>query len=370
MSGGNQTVKVPFVNLGAEYLLLRDRILDRVDEISRRGSYVLGAEVKEFERAFADYCGVNHAIAVGNGSDALILALWIHGVGAGDEVIIPPNSFVATAWAVARTGATIVFADVGEDMNLDPAKVREAVTPRTKVIMPVHLTGRIARMDEITNIAEEHGVMVLEDAAQAVGAKRGGRRAGSFGWAAGFSLHPLKNLHVQGDGGVCVTNDGCMAEEMRKYRNHGLRNRDECEFWGVNTRLDTIQAAIALLKLPHLDKWNARNREIATRYREALGDRLSVPGETAGEEPVYHRFMVCHPHRDRLAQALAEQGVETRVNYPLPLHLHQAAADLGYQRGDFPRAEELAATILSLPLYHTMTDEQVDCVIEAVRDAA
>lgn len=370
MSGGNPAVKVPFVNLGAEYLLLRDRILDRVDEISRRGSYVLGAEVEEFERAFADYCGVKHAVAVGNGSDALILALWIHGVGLGDEVIIPPNSFVATAWAVARTGARIVFADVGEDMNLDPAQVRAAITPRTKVIMPVHLTGRIARMDEIASIAEEHGVTILEDAAQAVGAKRSGRRAGSFGLAAGFSLHPLKNLHVQGDGGVCVTNDERMTEEMRKYRNHGLRNRDECEFWGVNTRLDTIQAAIALLKLPHLDEWNARNREIAGRYREGLDDCLSVPGETAGEEPVYHRFMVRHSERDRLAAALGERGVETRVNYPLPLHLHQAAADLGYARGDFPRAEELAATILSLPLYHTMADEQVDYVIECVRATA
>lgn len=361
---------VPFVNLGAEYRLLREPILARFDEISRQGTYVLGPEVAEFEQAFAEYCGVRHAIAVGNGSDALILALWIHGVGAGDEVIIPPNSFVATAWAVARTGAKIVFADVGDDMNLDPGKVREALTPQTKVIMPVHLTGRIARMDEIAAIAEEHGVTILEDAAQAVGARRGGRRAGSFGLAAGFSLHPLKNLHVQGDGGVCVTNDERMAEEMRKYRNHGLRNRDECEFWGVNTRLDTIQAAIALLKLPHLDAWNERNREIAGRYREGLGDCLFVPGETAGEEPIYHRFMVRHPERDRLAAALGERGVETRVNYPLPLHLHQAAADLGHKRGDFPRAEELAATILSLPLYHTMADEQVDYVIECVRAAA
>jgi dTDP-4-amino-4,6-dideoxygalactose transaminase len=370
MSDGNTAVTVPFVNLGAEYLLLRERILDQIDQISRRGSYVLGSEVEEFEQAFADYCGVKHAVAVGNGSDALILALWIHRVGPGDEVIIPPNSFVATAWAVARTGAKIVFVDVGDDMNLDPAKVREAITPQTKVIMPVHLTGRIARMDEITAIAEEHGVTILEDAAQAVGAKRGGRRAGSFGLAAGFSLHPLKNLHVQGDGGVCVTSNERMAEEMRKYRNHGLRNRDECEFWGVNTRLDTIQAAIALLKLPHLDAWNARNREIAGRYREGLGDYLSVPGEAVGEEPVYHRFMVRHPERDRLAAALGNRGVETRVNYPLPLHLHQAAADLGHKRGDFPRAEELAATILSLPLYHTMADEQVDYVIECVRAAA
>jgi dTDP-4-amino-4,6-dideoxygalactose transaminase len=344
--------------------------LDRVDEISRRGSYVLGPEVEEFERAFAGYCGVKHAIAVGNGSDALILALWIHGVGPGDEVIIPPNSFVATAWAVARTGARIVFADVGEDMNLDPAKVCEVVTPRTKVIMPVHLTGRIARMEEITAIADEHKLTVLEDAAQAVGAKRGAKRAGSFGLAAGFSLHPLKNLHVQGDGGICVTNDESLASEMRKYRNHGLRNRDECEFWGVNTRLDTIQAAIALLKLPHLDAWNARNREIARRYRQGLSDVLPVPDETPDEEPVYHRFMVRHPERDRLASSLADRGVETRVNYPLPLHLHQAAADLGHRPGDFPRAEELAATILSLPLYHTMTDHQVDYVIETVRSAA
>jgi dTDP-4-amino-4,6-dideoxygalactose transaminase len=363
-------MNVPFVNLGSEYLLLREPILARIDEISRRGAYVAGPEVEEFEEAFADYCGVKHAVAVGNGSDALILALWIHQVGPGDEVIIPPNSFVATAWAVARTGAKIVFADVGEDMNLDPDKVRAAITDRTKVIMPVHLTGRIARMEELAAVAQQHGITVIEDAAQAVGAKRHGQRAGSFGWAAGFSLHPLKNLHVQGDGGICVTNDERLATEMRRYRNHGLRNRDECEFWGVNTRLDTIQAAIALLKLPHLERWNARHCEIAARYRTALGHCVTVPGETPGEEPVYHRFMVRHPDRDRLAAALAERGVETRVNYPRPLHLHEAAAELGHKRGDFPHAEKLADTILSLPLYHTMTDEQVEHVVTSVLAAA
>lgn len=360
---------VPFVNLGAEYIALREPILARIDEISRRGTYVLGPEVGEFEEAFAAYCGVKHAVGVGSGSDALILSLWICGVGEGDEVIVPPNSFAATAWAVARTGARIVFADVGEDMNIDPAKVREAITPRTKAIMPVHLTGRIAAMDEILGIAREHGLAVIEDAAQAVGATNQGRKAGSFGLAAGFSLHPLKNLHVHGDGGVCVTNDDHMAEVLRKYRNHGLRNRDECEFWGVNTRLDTIQAAIALLKLPHLDEWNARHREIARRYQEGLGDVVGVPRDAVNEEPVYHRFMIRHPQRDHLAAGLAGRGVETRVNYPLPLHLHQAAKGLGHRRGDFPRAEEMADTILSLPLYHTMTDAHVDHVISSVRAA-
>lgn len=356
--------KVPFVNLGAQYLVLRDDILARFDDISRRGAYILGPEVQTFEADFAAYCGTRHAISVGNGSDALIMVLWALGIGPGDEVIAPPNSFVATAWAIARTGARIVFADVADDMNIDPEKVRAAITPRTKAIMPVHLTGRVAQMEELEKICANKGIVLIEDSAQAVGARRHGRRAGSFGLAAGFSLHPLKNLHAHGDGGVITTNDDVLCDKLCKYRNHGLRDRDHCEFWGVNSRLDTIQAAIAGLKLKRLDGWNSRYREIATRYRNALGASFWTPSDAAFEEPVYHRFMIRHPRRDALAAYLAAHGVETRVNYPIPLHLQEAAADLGHREGDFPMAEEQARTILSLPIYPELEDAQVDYVID------
>ena len=358
------SIKVPFVNLGAQYLALRDEILSRFDDISRRGAYILGPEVQAFEADFAAYCGASYAVSVGNGSDALILVLWALGIGPGDEVIAPPNSFVATAWAIARTGARIVFADVADDMNIDPEKVGEAITARTKAIMPVHLTGRVSQMETLEKICAGKGIVLIEDSAQAVGAMRHGKRAGSFGVAAGFSLHPLKNLHAHGDGGVVTTNDEALRDKLVKYRNHGLRDRDHCEFWGINSRLDTIQAAIAGLKLKRLDDWNRRYREIAARYRTALCSSFWTPSHEAFEEPVYHRFMIRHPRRDALAAHLAAQGVETRVNYPIPLHLQEAAADLGHGEGDFPRAEAQARTILSLPIYPELEDAQVDYVIE------
>lgn len=360
--------RVNFVDLGRQYLGLREEILTKFDEVSRQGAYVLGPDVEAFESAFAARCGVRHAVAVGNGSDALMLPLQVLGVGPGDEVITAPNSFIASAWVIARCGARIVFADVGEDMNLDPARVDAAITPRTKALLPVHLTGRIADMEALLEIARRHRLVVVEDAAQAVGARRGGRPAGSFGRAAGFSLHPLKNLHVHGDGGVITTDDEGLCLQLRKFRNHGLVNRDAGEFWGVNSRLDTIQAGIANIKLKHLDAWTRRFRELAARYTRELGSYLHVPHEASGEEPVYHRYMVRHPHRDELQRFLAERGIDTRVNYPIPLHLQPAARDLGYTRGDFPVAERLADTILSLPIYPELTDDEAGLVIEAVQD--
>jgi dTDP-4-amino-4,6-dideoxygalactose transaminase len=358
---------VKFVDLGLQYAALREEILGKIDAIAKTGAYVLGPEVEEFERSFALYCGVRHAVAVGNGSDALMLPLLALGVGSGDEVITAPNSFVASAWVIARTGARIVFADVGEDMNLDPAKVAAAITARTKAIMPVHLTGRVADMDGLLALARQHDLIVIEDAAQAVGASQRGRRAGAFGRAAGFSLHPLKNLHVMGDGGIITTDDESLFRRLLKYRNHGLKDRDECEFWGVNSRLDAIQAGIASIKLPHLDGWNARHRAIADIYSAQLEKYVTVPRYASHEIPVFHRYMIQTPRRDELAAFLASRGVETKVNYPLPLHLHAAAKDLGYRRGDFPVAERLAATILSLPVYPELTDDAVGQVAQTIR---
>ena len=357
---------VKFVDLGKQYLSLRQEILNKFDEISKKGDYILSKEVSEFEENFAMYCGTKYAVSVGNGSDALYLSLLSLGIGPSDEVITVPNSFVATAWIIARTGAHIVFCDVGDDMNIDPNLIELVVSERTKAILPVHLTGRVADMDRIQNIADKHNLFVVEDAAQAVGAVYKNKKAGSFGIGAGFSLHPLKNLHVHGDGGVVTTNNSRLYEKIIQYRNHGLRNRDECEFWGINTRLDAVHAGIGNIKLKYIDQWNNRYREIAQMYTKSLNGYVNVPILKEYEEPVFHRYMIHHPDREGLQGFLADNDIETKVNYPIPLHLQPAAKILGYKKGDYPVTEELADTILSLPLYPELGDDQVYYVIEKI----
>ena len=363
-----KTKTIPFVDLGAQYQIFKSEILDAFDRISSSGHYVFGPEVTKFEESFAAYCGASYAAGLGNGSDALYLAMKALDIGVGDEVITAPNSFIASAWTIANTGAKVRFADAGWDMNIDPAKIEEAITPKTKAIMPVHLTGKIADMDAILEIAQKHNVFVIEDAAQAVGAIQNGKRAGSFGDAAGFSLHPLKNLHVHGDGGVMTTSNEKIIHSVRQWRNHGLKNRDECSFWGINSRLDAIQAAIVNIKLPHLDDLNQKFRHVAQRYIEELSDVIATPKVLDNEEPIFHRFMVRHQNRDALQDYLQHVGIDTKVNYPIPIHLQDAAKELGYKKGDFPVAERLAETILSLPIYGEIPSEHVDYVIKHVRE--
>lgn len=359
--------KIKFIDLGRQYRSLRREILAAFERISSKGEYVLGSEVAQFEHDFADLCGVRYAVGVGNGSDALYLALTALGVGRGDEVITAPNSFLATAWAIARTGARVVFADVGADMNIDPVMIEKACTRHTKAIMPVHLTGRVADMRAILKIAARRGLHVVEDAAQAVGARYRGKRAGSFGICAGFSLHPLKNLHVHGDGGVITTNNKGLYSQCVALRNHGLINRDTCKFIGINSRLDALQAAIARIKLRHLEKWNARLRELAGFYSRNLGDLVQAPRDLPHEQPCYHRYMIRLDRRDELAAYLARNGIDTKVNYPVPIHLQPAAANFGYKAGDFPVAEELARTILSLPLYPEIREADLRRVVAVIR---
>jgi len=358
--------RVPFVDLPRQYLGLREQLLDAIDRVCKSGAYVLGDDVRRFEEQIAAFCGTRYALGVANGSDALMLSLKALGIGPGDEVITAPNSFIASAWTIAAVGAKPVFADVGEDYNIDPAKVEAAITPRTRAVMPVHLTGRPARMDELLSICERRGLRLVEDAAQAIGARYKGRRTGSFGVTGCFSLHPLKNLHVYGDGGLITTNDRALYEMFAKLRNHGLRNRDECEIWGCNSRLDSIHAAVLLVKLKHLDGWNERSRAIARRYREALAQYMWVPQDRPEEEPVYHRFIVQVDERERLMRFLAENGVETKVNYPIPIHLQPIGRQLGHTEGDFPVAERQAKRIMSLPLYPEMSDGEVEFVIDRV----
>ncbi|EIJ48587.1 hypothetical protein GWL_06210 [Herbaspirillum sp. GW103] len=361
------SIKVPFVDLARQFRSIESELSQAFVDVGRSGSYIMGQRLESFERKVAAFLGVRHAIGVADGSDALFLVLKAWGIGPGDEVITATNSFIASAWVIAATGATPVLVDVADDFNIDPQGVEAAITPRTKVIIPVHLTGRAAPMDEINAIAQRHGLLVLEDAAQAIGARYRGKRAGNLGNAAGFSLHPLKNLGVYGDGGLITTNDDALAALLMKLRNHGLRNRDECELWGFNSRLDTLQAAFAEIKLAYLDGWNARCRTIAASYAEGVSHHVQVPVDQPWEECVYHNFVIRTERRDALMAHLLSQGVDTRVHYPIPIHLQDAARHLGYKRGDFPNAERFAKTMISLPIYPELDDSQVKQVIDAVR---
>jgi dTDP-4-amino-4,6-dideoxygalactose transaminase len=281
-------------------------------------------------------------------------------------VITAPNSFVASASAIALAGAKPVFADVREDLNLDPAAVAKALTARTKAILPVHLAGRCADMTALRTIAQQHQLPLIEDAAQSAGSRIGNAKAGSLGTAAAFSLHPLKNLNAMGDAGVITTSNDRLAQQLRLLRNHGLKNRDEVAFWGFNSRLDTVQAAILNIRFDSLDKVIERRRTIASRYRRRLEPHVVCPQEHAGEFHTYHLFVIQVERRDELQRVLSEQGIETKVHYPIPIHLQEAATSLGTKRGDFPVCERLAGRILSLPVHQYLSDEQIDLVCDAI----
>jgi len=358
---------VPFVDLARQFRSIESELAQAFLDVGRSGSYIMGDRLESFERKAADFLEVSHAIGVANGSDALFLILKALGIGPGDEVITATNSFIASAWVIAALGAKPVLADVCEDFNIDPLSIPPKITSRTRAIIPIHLAGRPARMNELVSIAHRHDLCIVEDAAQAIGARYRGRRVGGLGVAAGFSLHPLKNLGVYGDGGLITTNNDELAAKLRIMRNHGLRNRDECEIWGFNSRLDTLQAAFAEIKLARLDAWNARCREIASIYREGLNSYVTVPTAQEWEECVYHNFVIRTDDRDRLIEHLRCNGVDTRIHYPIPIHLQNAAKDLGYKVGDFPQAERYAKTMVSLPIYPELRDDEVNWVVTAVK---
>ncbi len=360
---------VPYVQLSIhEGSDLGRAMLAEVERILESGQYILGESVERFERRFAELCGVRHAIGVANGTDAIHLILRGLGFGSGDEVITAPNSFIASASAIALAGATPRFADVkARTYNLAPQRVEEAITSRTRAILAVHLTGNPADMDALAYIAKRHGLVLLEDAAQAVGAKYDGKPAGSLGRAAAFSLHPLKNLAAAGDGGMVTTDDDDLADWLWKGRNHGLLDRDTCQFWSLNSRLDALQAAMLNVKLDYLPHWTERRREIAAHYCERLEGVAGLPVDRPEDEAVYHTFVIRTDRRDELQQYLSERGIETKVHYPIPIHLQQAAEELGYRPGDFPVTESLAREILSLPIFPELSDDQVECVAAEIR---
>jgi dTDP-4-amino-4,6-dideoxygalactose transaminase len=361
-------LRVPYVDVAAQHRALKDELLEAVGRVLDHGRFILGEEVEEFERALAELCGTRHAVAVNSGTDALLLGLRALGIGPGDEVITAPNSFASTASAIVLAGARPVFADVGDDYNVDPDAVAAAITPRTRAILPVHLTGRPADMAPLL----EHGIPVVEDAAQAALAEYRGRRVGSLGAIGCFSLHPLKTLGAVGDAGAVTTNSDELAAKLRMLRNLGLASRDDCAVWSGNSRLDTVQAAILLVKLRYVERWTDARRANAAFYREALDGLpgLELPGERPYEHAVYHTFVVQSDERDALRDHLARRGVGTAVHYPAPIHLQSVASGLGYGPGSFPVAERQARRILSLPVYPELTEEQRTLVVDAVREFA
>jgi dTDP-4-amino-4,6-dideoxygalactose transaminase len=352
-------MKVPYLDFPRQFQEDREATLALVERIFSRGQFILGEEVEAFEADFARVCGVRHAVGVANGTDALVLVLRALGVGPGDEVITAPNSFFATAGAIRQAGARPTFCDVGPDYNLDPGKLEAAITSRTKAVVPVHLTGRCCDMDPILGIARRRGLAVIEDAAQAAGALYRGRPAGSFGIAGTFSFHPLKNLNAAGDAGAITTSDDALAARLRRLRNHGMKNRDEVAEWGFNSRLDAFQAALLRRRLEGLGAIIETRRRNAERYRAALKG-VEVPGDAPHERQTYHLFMIQTARRNELQQALSDRGIETKIHYPIPIHLQEAARELGYRPGSFPIAELQAGRILSLPIHPYLSPDQID----------
>ncbi len=370
------SLQVPFQDLPLQIRQLRAELDPAIDAVLRHGQFILGPEVTAFEQAWAQFCGTKHAIGVGSGTDALQLILRALGIGPGHEVITVANSFIATAEAISYTGAKPVLVDCSlDDYLIDPTAVAAAITPRTRAIMPVHLYGQPANMDALAALAQQHGLALIEDAAQAHGATlKDGRPCGALGQASAFSFYPGKNLGAFGDGGAVNTQDDTLARQIKLLRNWGSVVKYHHEIQGYNSRLDTMQAAILGVKLRHLAAWNERRRVAAGWYRAALADLPGVvlPTEAAWTgRHVYHLFVIrlLEHNRDAIAKTLTAHGVQTVVHYPVPIHRQKAYAELGYAEGAFPRAEQAARTVLSLPMFPEMTESHIAIVADALRAA-
>lgn len=365
-------MKVPFLDFVGPYDELKPELDAAYERFMRSAWYILGKECEAFEQEFATYCGSKHCIGVGNGLEALHLVLRAWGIGKGDEVIVPSNTYIASWLAVSYADATPVPVEPDpRTYNIDPARIEAAITPRTKAIMPVHLYGQPADMEPIMAIAAKHGLKVLEDNAQSQGARYKGRCTGSLGHAAGHSFYPGKNLGAFGDGGAVTTNDDKLADQIRTLRNYGSKKKYYNEVKGYNSRLDEMQAALLRVKLKHLDKWNARRAVIAKRYLAAIpNSELTLPFVPNGIEPVWHLFVVRHPKRDAFQEKLNEAGIGNLIHYPVPPHLSGAYADAGFKRGAFPLAENFADTVLSLPIGPHVPSEHAALVEQEVNRAA
>lgn len=363
-------VHVPFLNLTSQYESLKNELLAVVEKTLASGQYVLGPNVSALEQEIAVYTETRFGVGVNSGSDALTLALRALEIGPGDEVVTTPFTYIAPAASICQVGARLVFADIdARTFSLDPAQVTRKITSRTKAILPVHLFGQAAPLRDLIELAESRDIALVEDCAQAIGAKCRGRAVGGLGTMGCFSFYPTKNLGADGDGGMVVTNDEALAKKLRMLRVHGAGRRYFYELQGYNSRLDELQAAILRVKLPHLNRWNARRGEIASRYAAGFSELpLQSPSIAEGNTHVFHVYAVLTERRNELQQFLAERGVTTLIYYPRPLHLQKVYQELGHREGDFPVAETISQQILPLPMYPELTDEQVNYVIATVRE--
>jgi len=363
-------MKIPFLDLATPYQELKTELDAAYQRVMESGWYILGEEVHAFEKDFAAYCGVRHCIGVANGLDALHLILRAYGIGEGDEVLVPSNTYIATWLAVSDVGARpIPLEPVSATYNIDSAQIESAITPRTRAIIVVHLYGQTTDMDAVLAIAERHDLKVIEDSAQAHGAAYKQKQAGALADAAGWSFYPGKNLGAFGDAGAVTTNDDLLAERIRVLRNYGSKVKYFNEVKGYNSRLDPIQAAFLQVKLKYLNDWNSRRTQIAERYIESLADlpELTLPHVPEWADPAWHLFVIRHSQRDALQKYLEQNEIGTLIHYPLPPHLSEAYRDAGYTKGDFPIAEEIAKSVLSIPMGPHLTLDQADQVVSVIR---
>lgn len=362
------TLKIPFLNFEPMHVFIKKDMLNKFNEVYDSYWYIMGNELKAFEEEFARYCGSKYAIGCGNGLDALILILKAYGIGAGDEVIVPSNTYIATALAVSYVGATPIFVEPDiETYNINPNLIETKITTRTKAIIPVHLYGLPCDMDEINRIANKYNLKVIEDGAQSQGALYKGIRTGSLGDAAGISLYPGKNLGALGDGGIITTNDEKLAESVQILRNYGSQKKYYNKEKGLNSRLDEMQAAFLRVKLQNLDNWNIERKKIANRYiSEITNKNVVLPVQPIYSEHVWHVFALRCAERQNLQNYLGSLGIGTLIHYPVPIHLQEAYSELGFSKGDFPIAEKIADEILSIPIWPGMSEEEIDYVITSI----
>lgn len=363
-------IKVPFVDLKAQYETIKTEIQSAIAKVLEKGDFILGEELKLFEEEFANYCGVKYCVGVASGTEALWLALLALGIKEGDEVITAANTFIATALAITMAGAKPVLVDIDpKTYNINPKLIEEKITEKTKAIIPVHLYGQPADMDEINKIAKKYNLFVLEDACQAHGASYKGKRCGSLGHAAAFSFYPAKNLGAYGDGGAVVTNSGEIAEKIRMLRDYGQKEKYRHLVRGYNSRLDTLQAAILRVKLKKLDEWNKKRMKAAEKYNELLKKTEAVLPERASDRThVYHLYVIRTKHRNELQKYLEKKGVFTGIHYPIPIHLQPSFAFLKLKRRSFPIAEKYAEKILSLPMFPEITEQQIKYVAAEIKN--